>query len=91
MRLIDTNMLLHAVNTAPDEQVRAIIARQLLEDDDWVASVQVLQEFYAQATRASKPDRLSHDDAAALVDAWLRFDVQAVTSDDGVRVVNPFA
>ncbi len=42
-------------------------------------SVQVLQEFYVQATRSTKPDRLTHDQAAALVEAFLRFPVQEIT------------
>ena len=50
-----------------------------MEEDDWTLSVQVLQEFYVQATRASRPDRLGHAHAAALVESWLRFRVQEIT------------
>ena len=42
--------------------------------------MQVLQEFYVQATRESRTDRLSHDHAAKLVEAFLRFPVQEVTT-----------
>ena len=42
-------------------------------------SVQVLQEFYVQATRATKPDRLAHEPAVALVESWLRFRVMETT------------
>jgi predicted nucleic acid-binding protein len=41
--------------------------------------VQVLQEFYVQATRASRPDRLPHDIAAGLIATWTRFGVQEIT------------
>ena len=50
----------------------------MLDGDGVALSVQVLQEFYVQATRASRPDRLPHDTAAGLVVAWTRFRVQAV-------------
>lgn len=39
----------------------------------------MLQEFYVQATRATRADRLPHDLAAGLVRAWLRFRVQETT------------
>jgi predicted nucleic acid-binding protein len=39
-------------------------------------SVQVLQEFYVQATRGSRADRLTHEQAEALVDSFRRFPVQ---------------
>ena len=42
-------------------------------------SVQVLQEFYVQATRATRPDALSHDIATGLVRTWLRFKIQETT------------
>jgi predicted nucleic acid-binding protein len=39
----------------------------------------VLQEFYVQATRPTRTDRLTHAQAAALIEAWLRFSVQETT------------
>jgi predicted nucleic acid-binding protein len=39
-------------------------------------SVQVLQEFYVQATRADKVERLSHEQAVRLIESFLRFPVQ---------------
>ena len=79
MRFLDTNILLYTVSNVPEEEAKARRARDLLEEDDWTLSVQVLQEFYVQATRASRPDRLSHGHAAALVESWLRFRVQEIT------------
>ncbi len=79
MRFADTNVLLYTVSTAASEQAKARVARQLLEADDIGLSVQVLQEFYVQATRSTKPDRLAHQQAVALLEAFCRFRVQELT------------
>lgn len=79
MRFVDTNVLLYATSTAPDEEAKARVARGILDEDDLAISVQVLQEFYVQATRPSRDDRLSHEQAMALVEAFLRFPVQDTT------------
>jgi predicted nucleic acid-binding protein len=42
-------------------------------------SVQVLQEFYVQATRPTRPHPLTHETAVGLVSAWTRFKVQEIT------------
>lgn len=74
-RFVDTNVLLYAVSTDAAEQRTAAIARELLNDRDLVLSVQVLQEFYVQATRSSRARRLEHSQASALVEAFTRFRV----------------
>jgi predicted nucleic acid-binding protein len=79
MRFVDTNVLLYSVSTAAAEQENAQIALRILDDPDLALSVQVLQEFYVQATRKSKSDRITHEQAAALVEAYLRFTVQETT------------
>jgi predicted nucleic acid-binding protein len=79
VRFVDTNVLLYAVSTAPEETAKARAARAVLEARDLALSVQVLQEFYVQATRANRTGRLGHDQANALVEAWLRFTVQDTT------------
>jgi predicted nucleic acid-binding protein len=79
MRFVDTNVLLYAVSTAPGEASKTNVARGLLDADDLALSVQVLQEFYVQATRAGRSGRLSHEQAALLVESWLRFPVQQTT------------
>lgn len=76
---VDTNVLLYAVSTARDEAGKSATARRILDGDDLVLSVQVLQEFYAQATRPTKPDRLAHESAASLIESWLRFRVVETT------------
>ena len=76
---VDTNVLLYAVSTASDESAKRGAARAILERDDLVLSVQVLQEFYVQATRPTKPERLDHEPAVTLIDSWLRFRVIGTT------------
>jgi predicted nucleic acid-binding protein len=41
----------------------------------------VLQEFYVQATRESRPDPLTHEQATKLVGSLLRFPLAVVTRD----------
>lgn len=79
MRFVDTNILLYAVSTATDERAKAELARALLESSDLALSVQVLQEFYVQATRLTKRDRLGHEQAAMLVESFLRYPAQETT------------
>lgn len=79
MRFVDTNVLLYAVGTSPAEAPKRDVALDLLEATDLALSVQVLQEFYVQATRPSRRDPLSHAQASALVEAFLRFRVQEMT------------
>lgn len=79
MRFVDTNVLLYAVSTAPRDRDKARAAIRLLDDRDLALSVQVLQEFYVQATRASRPDPLRHEQAIALIAAWRRYPVGPIT------------
>ena len=51
----------------------------MLDRDDGALSTQVLQEFYVQATRPTRPDSLPHDIAAGLIVTWTRFRVQPIT------------
>jgi predicted nucleic acid-binding protein len=80
VRFVDTNVLLYAISNDPDEQVKAARANELLAQRDLGLSVQVLQEFYVQATRESRGERLTHEQAAALVESFRRFPVQETTS-----------
>jgi predicted nucleic acid-binding protein len=76
LRFLDTNILLYSISTDAAESRKRDIAVALLEADDLALSVQVLQEFYAQATRVTRKDALEHAIAAALIQTWLRFTVQ---------------
>ena len=79
MRFVDTNVLLYAVSTTPSEREKSDRALAILDHQDLALSVQVLQEFYVQATRASRSDPLTHEQATSLVESWLRFRVQETT------------
>lgn len=80
-RFADTNVLLYAVSPLPEEADKRRRARELLRRPDLAVSVQVFQEFYHQATRPTRPGRLTHDDALAFLGTLLRFPVQDVTLD----------
>ena len=54
-------------------------ARRLLAESDLVVSVQVLQEFYHQATRPTRPGRLSQDDALRFIEPLLLLRIEPVT------------
>ena len=79
MRFVDTNVLLHAVSLSPEDIDKRRIARELLTEAELAVSVQVLQEFYAQATRPTRSPPLTHDDALRFLEPVLGFYVQAVT------------
>jgi predicted nucleic acid-binding protein len=78
MRLTDTNVLLYAASVHPTEEDKTQIAKDLLERDDLCLSIQVLQEFYYQATRPSRPNRLSHEQALAFLDTLAEMPVQTL-------------
>jgi len=76
LRFLDTNILLYSISTDRTEVAKRECAIRLLERDDIGLSVQVLGEFYVQATRPTRRDALTHEIAAGLIEAWLRFPVQ---------------
>ena len=81
MRFVDTNVLLYSISRDPAEITKSETARELLTGRDLALSVQVLQEFYVQATRETRKDLLTHRQAAELVTAFARFPVQETTVD----------
>ncbi|MHB2020694.1 MAG: PIN domain-containing protein [Candidatus Xenobia bacterium] len=80
MHFLDTNILLYSISTDGAESRKREQAIALLDRDYGALSVQVLQEFYVQATRASRTHPLSHDLAVALMRTWYRFTIQPVTT-----------
>jgi predicted nucleic acid-binding protein len=76
---LDTNILLYSISRDRAEASKRDRAIDLLERDDGALSVQVLQEFYVQATRATRSDPLPHQIAAGLIATWTRFRVQEIT------------
>ncbi len=80
MRFVDTNVLLYAVSSRAEEAPKAELARALLNEPDLGLSVQVLQEFYVQATRSSAPSPISHESAVAFIRTLERFPLQEQTA-----------
>lgn len=86
VRFLDTNILLYLVSTEEAESDKQASAREIVTGSgasasDLGLSTQVLGEFYVQATRATKSDPLSHDQAQRLVRSFTRFTVQSLTQD----------
>src|SRR5438876_658275 len=79
MRFVDSNVLLYATSKLPEERAKQGIAYAILQSTDLAGSVQVLQEFYVQATRVSRPERLSHEEALNVIRGFLRFRVKPMT------------
>ena len=76
---LDKNILLYSISSEPAEQKKKAAALKLLARTDAGLSVQVLQEFYVQATRATCADCLPYKLAAGLIHTWTRFAVQPIT------------
>lgn len=81
MRFVDTNVLIYAVSAAAEDEEKRRRALDLLARRDLALSVQVLQEFYVQSTRPSRPGALTHAESVAFIESLRRFPVQAITLD----------
>ncbi len=75
---IDTNVLLYAVSNSPAEVRKKEKALQLLEQEDFVISMQVVQEFYANATHLVK-GCMSREEAMAFIDRLVQLPLLPVT------------
>lgn len=78
LHFFDTNILLYSISRDPTEDAKRACAIDLLDRSDGALSVQVLQEFYVQATRPTRPDPLPREIAVGLVRSWTRFAVQVI-------------
>ena len=71
MRFADTNILLYAISTTPEEQPKAQVALQLLDAGDLGLSVQVLQEFYGSSGKwGGAASQRQAMETAALCKPW---------------------
>ena len=75
MRFVDTNILIYAVSENPVESDKQQTALRLLDAGDLTLSVQVLQEFYYQATHPRRKGALSHHMALSFIDSLSKFPV----------------
>ena len=81
VRFVDTNVLLYAVSALSEDVDKRLRALNLLTAGDLALSVQVLQEFYHQATRASRPGAITQDHALKFIESIGHFPVQDVTHE----------
>ena len=79
MRFVDTNVLLYAVSAESEQSGKRDRAIALLAESDLAISVQVLQEFYHQATRPGRPAALSPEQALRFIQSIDSLPVQPVT------------
>jgi predicted nucleic acid-binding protein len=76
---VDTNVLLYATSDAPDEAAKTEAALRVLEQPGVALSVQVLTEFYVNATHPKKPRPMSHTQALRFLSVWRGDRVQEMT------------
>ena len=81
MRFVDTNVLLYAVSLDPQDAEKRRLALELLREGELAISVQVLQEFYSQATRKTRPIPMSPVDAIEFLQPIFNFQIHPVTLD----------
>ena len=81
MRLADTNILIYAADTSPEERSKRTRAVEVLKEEDLSLSTQVLQEFYHQATRPSGRLAMTHQQALAFLSPLMELPIQPVTRE----------
>lgn len=81
MRFVDTNVLLYAASLLPEDDAKRRRALEVLTEPELAVSVQVLQEFYHQATRPTRSARLSQDEALRFLEPVLGLHIQPLTID----------
>ena len=74
---VDTNVLLYSID--PSDSRKLAIAAEILDRDNLVLSLQVLQEFVAQATNSRKEWAIPLETAAAFTRTWRRYPVVTTT------------
>src|SRR5438445_7687209 len=78
-QFLDTNILRYFISQNASDSIKRERAIELLSDDTGSLSIQVLQEFYVQATRTTRTDPIPHEFAVGLIEAWTRFNIQDMT------------
>ena len=76
---LDTNVLLYAISDVAAEASKRERARELIDRGDVALSMQVLQEFYWQATKPNRSWALAPEAAQHMIRTWRRFPVQETT------------
>ena len=76
---VDTNVLLYTINVSPADAHKAEAAIKLLGRPNLAISVQVLSEFYVQATHPRSKQRLTPNEARQFLASWRKYTVQEMT------------
>ena len=84
---LDTNVLLYAVSSAPEEAMEYEVAWRIIEENNWGISVQVLQEFYVNATGKLR-NRVRPQVTAPFIELLLTRPVVTTTPDLFTRAVD---
>ncbi len=80
MRFVDSNILIYAIASGKsDEREKSRRALRILLKPRPGTSVQVLQEFYVQATRATREDQHVPQEASCFHSVICGFPVQELT------------
>src|SRR5690242_5524494 len=90
---VDTNVLVYAVSTLPQEAAKAAIARDILDKKAWSWSAQVAAEFISVTTSAKRSQRLTLPQAEFWIGTWLAFPlapVDAATVREAIRLAGRY-
>ena len=79
MKFVDTNVLLYAALATQEDAEKRRKAREVLKAPDLALSVQVLQEFYWQATHPARTGRLPHAHAMTFLRLFRHKPIQPMT------------
>ncbi len=78
---LDTNVLIYSIGLEPADAAKQRVANSLFEKGPVTLSIQVLQEFYAQATRPNRKTPLTADAAREFVFNWMQLRIIENTSE----------
>lgn len=86
---VDTNVLLYALdkNAGPKRESASRLIRSIWRSGNGCLSVQVMQEFYVNATR-KLPHSLTQNDAKRIVASLSRWHVHSPTTEDVLSAID---
>lgn len=80
-RFVDTNVLIYSISDDPAAADKRSTAATIFDAPDLVVSTQVLGEFSVQATRPSRDDAVTHEQARLIIESLTRYPIQPLTYD----------
>ena len=86
--VLDTNVLLYAIDTRPEHARKRTQARELIATTDWGLSTQIAQEFYVNVLKG-KVAAMTPAQASFALDRWLEREcagMNAATIQQAVRI-----